>query len=95
MPELTGRQLDIECYINMYKSTHNVKPYHINFSSLSDEEIQQLIINHETKDSEYSIYPDICLCCDSPAEPHDFFCKGCLSEPHDGNISEEDNALTD
>ena len=40
---ISARQQQIETYINIYKSLHNVKPKLVNFNELSDEEIDVML----------------------------------------------------
>lgn len=53
------RDLEIEFIYNMYKDIHGVKPRHIDFESMSDEELDnfsaQLVA--ESKEEEYVYVP--------------------------------------
>lgn len=37
---LSGRDMDIECYHNVFKDIHGGSPHHMDFDAMSDDEIQ-------------------------------------------------------
>lgn len=40
---MTGRQQDVECYVNLYKDVHGVKPRHMGVEHWTDAELQDAI----------------------------------------------------
>lgn len=37
------KEIQIECYVNLYKSVYNIKPRYINFNEITDEELDVMI----------------------------------------------------
>jgi hypothetical protein len=43
MSDLTDKQMNIECYHNMYKSMYGIRPRHIDFDSMTIEDLDLAI----------------------------------------------------
>ena len=40
-----GRDLDIECYHNIFKSIYGVRPHHMDFDAMTDDEIHLALLD--------------------------------------------------
>jgi len=50
---MSARQETIECYYNVYKSLHGVKPRYIDFSVMTDKQVDEAMSRLSIENNEY------------------------------------------
>ncbi len=41
---ISGRDMDIECIHNLYKSAYGIRPHHYDFDMMSDSDVSQALV---------------------------------------------------